>query len=543
MLRKIVLVFAFAFLLFGISGCEAGITYDASANTITLVGDEEKGGSASNPFTFTDVYYADKNGTLTLFSDYVTSGNTYTLTTQVRPTDEGALKVNFSISNLTGSGNITVRGKDRDGEYQEEVIEITSTGNYTTENWYSEITNFTVNGFTADLEAVQGQWGAVWRNENFFRFDAILKIGDDATPTYFKDVRKIIYFSSVLYKESGSNTLMNIRTKTTVTFGNLAKEESKSTYSGCIFLSPESGNGWGNIYAKGNTSFYSCYFGGKKEFYIELAGNSKIWNSHIEQSLTMWEEGEIFHIYSFGKWAGITGASQDIKIEEVWRHAGGVGIWLTGYPSIVRNLQVKLLGYEAHIQVYEKGDATSKLIDCDMYDENGELTDNWIFYFYGSAEGQHKVKRQYTLNLKVVDEMGNPIKDASVRIHNRTGALVANLETDENGSITTILTYGTYAKNLSHTQQNRDVLNANLTLETPHTLVISKDGFKEYRVTFKANKKLDWKIALKREESDVIVETKERGRGSMEEGLVLGFGFAIAFFGLAIFFLKGGEIR
>ena len=542
-MRRIALMLAFALLLLGIAVCEAGIIYDASTNTITLVGDEEKGGSASNPFTFADVYYADKNGTLTLFSDYVTSGNTYTLTIQVRPADEEALKVNFSISNLTGSGNITVRGKDKDGEYQEEVIEITSTGNYTTENWYSEITNFTVSGFSADLEVVQGQWGVVWRNENFFRFDAILKIGDDVTPTYFKDVRKMIYFSSVLYKESGGNTLMNIRTKTTVTFGDIYKEESKSTYAGCIFLSPESGSGWGVIVARGYTSFLSCYFGGKKEFYIQLYDNSKVWNSHVEQSLSMRHETEIYHIYSFGQFGGIRSVSQNIKVEEVWRHAGSVGIWLNGYSSVVRNLQVKLLGYKAHVYVYEMEDATSKLIDCDMYDENGELTDEWIFYFYGDAEGQHKVKRQYTLKLKVVDEIGNPIKDASVKIYNRTGVLVANLETDENGSITTILTYGTYAKNLSHTQQNRDVLNANLTLETPHTLVISKEGFKEYRVTFKVNKKLDWKIALKREESEVIVEAKERRRGSMEEGLVLGFGFAIAFFGLAIFFLKGGEIR
>jgi len=387
-MRRIALVLAFAFLLFGISGCEAGITYDASTNTITLVGDEEKGGSASNPFTFTDVYYADKNGTLTLFSDYVTSGNTYTLTTQVRPTDEGALKVNFSISSLSGSGNITVRGKDKDGEYQEEVIEITNTGNYTTENWYSEITNFTVSGFSADLEVVQGQWGVVWRNENFFRFDAILKIGNDVTLTYFKDVRKIIYFSPLLYKKSAGNILMYIRTKTTVTFGNLGKEESKSTYSGCIFLSPESGSGWGELIAKGNTSFYSCYFGGFKEIYIHLYENSKMWNCHIEQSLSMVDSAEIYHIYSYGQFGGIR----------------------TFSPM-------------------------------------------------------------------------------------------------------------------------------------PHTLVISKDGFKEYRVTFKANKKLDWKIALKQEESDVIVETKERRRGSMEEGLVLGFGFAIVFFGLAIFFLKGGEIK
>ncbi|RLJ01806.1 MAG: hypothetical protein DRP08_05110 [Candidatus Aenigmatarchaeota archaeon] len=541
-MKRIALVLAFAFLLLGISSCKAGIAYDASTNTITLIGDEEKGGSASNPFTFADVYYADKNGTLTLFSDYVTSGNTYTLTTQVRPTDEEALKVNFSISSLSGSGNITVRGKDKDGEYQEEVIEITSTGTYTTENWYSEITNFTVNGFSADLEVVQGQWGVVWRNENFFRFDAILKIGDDATPTYFKDVRKIIYFSSALYKESKDNTLMNIRTKTTVTFGDIYKEESKSTHIGCIFLSPETGNGWGTLVARGNTSFLSCYFGGKKEFYIQLMDNSKVWNSYIEQSLSMRQETEIYHIYSFGQFGGIAGASQDIKIEEVWRHAGDVGVWLSN-PATVRNLQVKLLGRKTHVYVKESGDATSKLIDCDMYDENGELTDEWIFYFYGSAEGQHKVKRQYTLNLRVVDEMGNPIKGANIRIYNKTGALVANLETDGNGSITTILTYGTYAKNLSHSQQNRDVLNANLTLETPHTLVISKDGFKEYRVTFKANKKLDWKIALKREESDVIVETKERKERSMEEGLVLGFGFAIVFFGLAIFFLKGGEIK
>ena len=54
-MRKIVLVVAFASLLLGIGGCEAGsITYDNGTNTITIVGFNE-----SSPCTFEDIYQAD----------------------------------------------------------------------------------------------------------------------------------------------------------------------------------------------------------------------------------------------------------------------------------------------------------------------------------------------------------------------------------------------------------------------------------------------------------------------------------------------------
>jgi len=54
-MRRIALVFAFAFLLLGISGCEAGsITYDSGSNTIKVVGFNE-----SSPCTFEDIYQAD----------------------------------------------------------------------------------------------------------------------------------------------------------------------------------------------------------------------------------------------------------------------------------------------------------------------------------------------------------------------------------------------------------------------------------------------------------------------------------------------------
>ncbi|UYL64904.1 MAG: hypothetical protein EJNHJLOP_00015 [Methanophagales virus PBV082] len=54
-MRRIALMFAFAFLLFGVSSCKAGtITYDAGTNTITVVGFSE-----SSPCTFEDIYQAD----------------------------------------------------------------------------------------------------------------------------------------------------------------------------------------------------------------------------------------------------------------------------------------------------------------------------------------------------------------------------------------------------------------------------------------------------------------------------------------------------
>ena len=54
-MKRIALVLVFAFLLFGIGGCEAGsITYNSSTNTIIIVGFNE-----SFPCTFEDIYQAD----------------------------------------------------------------------------------------------------------------------------------------------------------------------------------------------------------------------------------------------------------------------------------------------------------------------------------------------------------------------------------------------------------------------------------------------------------------------------------------------------
>jgi len=54
-MKRIALVLAFAFLLLGIGGCEAGsITYDSGSNTIKVVGFNE-----SSPCTFEDIYQAD----------------------------------------------------------------------------------------------------------------------------------------------------------------------------------------------------------------------------------------------------------------------------------------------------------------------------------------------------------------------------------------------------------------------------------------------------------------------------------------------------
>ena len=136
------------------------ITYSSATNTITVTAY-----TSGTPCNFTDLYNADKAGTLSL---HARTGITSTDASAVavdraeRPIDYIVLggssnDLYISVANWNGiTATIRITGTDRDGTAQTEDILVTANGTYYTTKWfktitYTQVTAANVTTFDYDL--------------------------------------------------------------------------------------------------------------------------------------------------------------------------------------------------------------------------------------------------------------------------------------------------------------------------------------------------------------------------------------------------------
>ena len=480
------------------------ITYDPDTNTITVTGYTE-----GSPCTFEDVYNADKSGTLTLVDrDEITGtdtdpvNNTYNL----RPADEkvmGGAKQDLwiEIENWSGFTDATIRliGKDEAGNDQTEDITVTDNGTYYSSKLWTELTQtqvISVNGSGSfDYKLVQGQWGVVSKQgNNQYEFNCTLQIGDGKTETWLIDVNKMIYeyVSVFLYIKKYGH----------VRLGKVLNSEKKSTSGGCF------------VYAKKTNSFiirmeqysylelYSTTLaaGGRVFFEPTINANIKIWNcnfEHIDFSGSP-AQLDIYRLYYTQVHYGLRGiftSAEDIRIADVdyvttWYHRSESAVIKNIVTDKEEQYSFYLVNYTGNLY----------FIDTDW---------KWRGYFYSSSA---KVYRQYTFNLKVVDEARNPIPGASVKIWDNAGNLVVNETTDSNGRIPEqILTYGYYDQDHWSTP----------VMITPHTIRIHHQDYPPKEFQFVADEPIDWTISLKdRPKSSGIIQVYGTEYYPGEEGII-----------------------
>jgi len=427
-MRRIVLMLAFALLLLGVSECKAGITYNASTNTITLVGDEEKGNSSTNPFTFEDIYQA----------------------------------------------------------------------------------------------SVNGSWGVVTKlNSTTYLIEALLRIGDGVNETWFRDENKVI-----IHQVSGPTSWRSsnwwVRKNAHFQLGELVDEETREVKDGCVIYF--NSTGYHCFRGEGDTRLYACAF--YNAYRLAVENNGRVWSCQFVGHST----AESTWLYCYAHWYQVNAydvgwgfylASPYSTYENMIIDGGKAAFRLERSEVTARNVKIRNCNYIAYI--YYSGSDYSYFIDLDA--------DEWKFLWYSAPNA--RAYRQYTFNLKVTDKGGNPIDNATVKVYDKNKTLEFETKTNSNGEIPEqIVTRGYY-----------DQAHGNTLVDfSPHMLIVEKEGYETYIMYFTPERKIDWTVPLERKKEEKVI-VRERKKESMEEGLVLGFGFAIAFFGLAIFFLKGGEIR
>lgn len=172
--------------------------------------------------------------------------------------------------------------------------------------------------------------------------------------------------------------------------------------------------------------------------------------------------------------------------EDVYVHDSGRAIRLPSNSSAtVRNLKVRNCDYIFRHDGSPGQGAHLFVIDAD--------TDTWDIYF-SSENNNTELKRQYSMNIKVVDEQGNPIEGAIIRLLNNTGEIIFEEMTGTDGRIPEqIVTSHKYIWESGSRPGIAKDIDYN-----PFMIIINKKGFLPYNKIFRLDNKVVWETPLKR---------------------------------------------
>ena len=133
-------------------------------------------------------------------------------------------------------------------------------------------------------------------------------------------------------------------------------------------------------------------------------------------------------------------------------------VWFQSRGGIVKNLYGRnATGYAFYVQNVTNDNCY--IIDADV--------DTWTINWYGSSNV--KLYRQYTIDLKIIDEEGNPIENATVILKDKDDNVVFSVTTNTEGKISTQIVSRGYS------EVGAADLDENLTVDySPHTLIIQK---------------------------------------------------------------------
>ena len=367
---------------------------------------------------------------------------------------------------------------------------------------------------------VANGWGVVSKQgDNQYEFRCKLQIGDGTNETWLIDANKAI-------SHTIDDDFIYIPSHGHFRCGVVVDEANRTTKDGCFIFTNSSNKKIIEFKLASSLELYSTTISAESSTKIQSTygrGEYRIWNCNIIHTQvsgqgpppvvdfyrTNWQSSQAGPAFS-------TSNASDILISDCYHGT----IWFSiSTPVTIKNY--RMIGETNSFFCFH--------LDANLYAINVEC--KWKPLWYYSSG---KIYRQYTFTLKVVDENGNPISGAKVKVYNRSGYLEFEDTTDANGRIPThIITRGYYDQ--THRSTLVDF--------SPHTLVIEKEGYDTYKTQFtptKAIEAIDWQISLKKVYVIEMVEEGRKGKSDIGEGVVLGFGFGIALLAIAFFVMKGG---
>ena len=432
------------------------ITYDPANNKILVTG-----GTEATPYSFEDLYNADKNGTLTLVErtnitdvDSEPVDNTYPL----RPADDKVLGGNkhdlwLEISNWSGFDSATIRliGKDEAGNDQTEDITVTGDGIYYSSKLWTELTQTQVVSVSGsgsfDYKLVQGRWGVVWKiGENEYFLDANVDIGDYETPTYFAHENFAAKIGTYDNRRDFNMKIANVR----FVRGRIEIHE----YNPCAW--------------RGNLVFEHCVVRRTVRTYVATSVNTELTAKDCYFDINKFYIGSGSHYILERCWIDsnldISYANVELPKSVLYNHQ----IWIAGEITLV---EVEVIN--PRTIVYELVSSGTKLY----------LRDSWFdLSRLKHRQEDNETYVQWSFHIRVTDKEGNPVEGADVYLYDKDGNEVLHEVTDVNGEIP--LHYITqYKITGAGTGEELTVEDFN-----PYTLVVWKWGYTKYEAKITIDK-------------------------------------------------------
>lgn len=294
----------------------------------------------------------------------------------------------------------------------------------------------------ADIVAadVAGGWGVATLTDQIFQCNAHLYLGDFSTATYFKEINKVLIFGSLPYHRD-----FTFLTNADVQFGDLvASAPSGQTYNSCDIRIY--GNSVVYRQVSGTLKFYggSLSDGGSGTNYTwwftnSTAGAQKLYNVTIKAKRVVFAGGlesrRLSFQYGFGGYV-FTNA------QAVWDDVAFVTCGINSDPGYNPTMTgVNILHSAGRWMTFNIGTSAQygvefNMINCTYPDFTNTNTPS------GNVNYRGIVADKNTVDLKIIDEDGNPIQGATVKVERLVGTdWVSEISTDSTATNTATLDY------------------------------------------------------------------------------------------------------
>ena len=483
-------------------------TYTEATNTVVLVGGDDIGGTSGDPYTFAEFVTADRAGTATLLVATAGLSPTLALTYQIRPVEEMALLITFTVAGKTTQADyIFITGTDWRGAAQTEAIDVSAgNGAYVSTKYFRTITNIdcsdnAAGGGTAwadgTVAVTQPQWGVIWDyGEGQYSLDCKIVVGDGNITTWFGDTNKsVIIRDNIVGVAGGYNYIFNQTAQSNVIFG--TQVSGYRTKDGVNFLSNEAGDVIVLFYAADGADrtlqLYSCSFdspnvaGHVTRSWSWSTSSAKIYNCSINRMTLGTGFGSACEIYNTIHMDGIAYvfANAACSIDNVWAANPASRAFYFSGSSIFTVSNTTVLNTAILVRLESNFTGSGNLIDCTPL--------LWTLSWNGTPAGL--VYRKNKVNIHVADKDGANLAGVAVVCEdadgNTTGGF-ASTDTDANGNITEQTIIRGYCN------YNNANLDSDLTKDySPHKFTLSAPGYETLILdNITVDSPIDWHLEL-----------------------------------------------
>lgn len=347
---------------------------------------------------------------------------------------------------------------------------------------YSGVTNkITVMQDTSDFfediyqADLLGGWGVVTKQGSTqYYFQAGVICGDNTNPYLMLDTNKNVTFWS---HGIANFEVLRILANTTLNFGTLLDADTHNTGDGCSFHFEEPTQPTYFCFTQGTCNLYGCSIYPTTHLLIHYV--DRMYNcfcGYRSQLIAVDDSYNIIMIdsslYRFG-WAITSCSNLFANSSEAIIHIR------TTYDITSENVIANTTG-NYMLYISNSSGAIDELVNYEL--------NKWTFTLGSSYDG-NKIYRQYTVDIKVVDENGNEIEGANVTLTDQYGTEVFSTTTNATGQIREqIVTYILYEPTSTPTAHVVE------TTYSPHTLTVEYDGYYFIRVIDDLDHPINWVV-------------------------------------------------